>query len=31
MKNYLIVGAGRSGIAAGKMLSQLGEDFTVYD
>ena len=31
MKNYLIVGAGRSGIAAGKMLSQLGESFTVYD
>lgn len=31
MKNYLIVGAGRSGIAAGKMLSQLGETFTIYD
>ena len=31
MKNYLIVGAGRSGIAAGKMLLQLGESFTVYD
>ena len=31
MKNYLIVGAGRSGIAAGKMLLQLGENFTVYD
>ena len=31
MKNYLIVGAGRSGIAAGRMLSQLGENFTVYD
>lgn len=31
MKNYLIVGAGRSGIAAGKMLSELGEKFTVYD
>ena len=31
MKNYLIVGAGRSGIAAGKMLMQLGENFTVYD
>ncbi len=30
-KNYLIVGAGRSGIAAGKMLLQLGENFTVYD
>ena len=31
MKNYLIVGAGRSGIAAGKMLTQLGENFTIYD
>ena len=31
MKNYLIVGAGRSGIAAGKMLTQLGENFTMYD
>ena len=31
MKNYLIVGAGRSGIAAGKMLLQLGENFTIYD
>ncbi len=31
MKNYLIVGAGRSGIAAGKMLTQLGEIFTIYD
>ena len=31
MKNYLIVGAGRSGIATGKMLMQLGENFTVYD
>ena len=31
MKNYLIVGAGRSGIAAGKMLLSLGETFTVYD
>ena len=30
-KNYLIVGAGRSGIAAGKMLLELGERFTVYD
>ena len=30
-KNYLIVGAGRSGIAAGRMLSELGESFTVYD
>lgn len=31
MKNYLIVGAGRSGIAAGKMLLELNETFTVYD
>ena len=31
MKNYLIVGAGRSGIAAGKMLTALGENFTIYD
>ena len=31
MKNYLIVGAGRSGIAAGQMLTQLGENFTIYD
>ncbi len=30
-KNYLIVGAGRSGIAAGKMLTQLNENFTIYD
>lgn len=30
-KNYLIVGAGRSGIAAGKMLLELGENFTIYD
>ncbi len=30
-KNYLIVGAGRSGIAAGKMLLQLGENFVIYD
>ncbi len=30
-KNYLIVGAGRSGIAAAKMLTELGFDFTIYD
>ena len=30
-KNYLIVGAGRSGIAAGRMLSELNENFTIYD
>lgn len=30
-KNYLIVGAGRSGVAAGKMLLQLGENFIIYD
>ncbi len=30
-KNYLIVGAGRSGIAAAKMLTDLGFDFTIYD
>lgn len=30
-KNYLIVGAGRSGIAAAKMLMQLNENFTIYD
>ena len=30
-KNYLIIGAGRSGIAAGKMLLELGETFTIYD
>ncbi len=33
MKNekYLIVGAGRSGIAAGRMLKDLGKDFVIYD
>lgn len=30
-KNYLIVGAGRSGIAAAQMLMQLNENFTIYD
>lgn len=30
-KNYLIVGAGRSGIAAAQMLLQLGENFIIYD
>ena len=30
-KNYLIVGAGRSGIAAAQMLLQLGENFLIYD
>ena len=30
-KNYLIVGAGRSGIAAAQMLTKLNENFTVYD
>ncbi len=30
-KNYLIVGAGRSGIAAAQMLLQLNENFTIYD
>lgn len=30
-ERYLIVGAGRSGIAAGKMLTELGYDFTIYD
>ena len=28
---YLIVGAGRSGIAAAKMLSQLGGTYVIYD
>lgn len=28
---YLIVGAGRSGIDAAKMLSALGEDYLIYD
>ena len=33
MKNekYLIVGAGRSGIAAGKMLLTLGKEIVIYD
>ena len=33
MKNerYLIVGAGRSGIAAGRMLKKLNKDFLIYD
>lgn len=31
MSKYLIVGAGRSGINAAKLLSQLGEDFIIYD
>ena len=30
-KNYLIVGAGRSGIAAAQMLTKLNENFTIYD
>lgn len=30
-KKYLIVGAGRSGIAAAKMLTALGFDFAIYD
>lgn len=30
-KNYLIVGAGRSGIAAGKMLLSLGKNIVIYD
>ena len=30
-KKYLIVGAGRSGIDAAKMLSQLGEEYVIYD
>ena len=30
-ERYLIVGAGRSGIAAAKMLTELGFDFTIYD
>ena len=30
-ENYLIVGAGRSGIAAGRMLLQLDKNFTIYD
>ena len=30
-KKYLIVGAGRSGIAAAQMLLQLGENFIIYD
>lgn len=31
MEKYLIVGAGRSGIAAAKMLLTLGFDFAIYD
>ena len=31
MSKYLIVGAGRSGIAAAKMLLSLGEDFVIFD
>lgn len=31
MEKYLIVGAGRSGIDAAKMLMQLGESFVIYD
>lgn len=31
MEKYLIVGAGRSGIAAAKMLLSLGFDFAIYD
>ena len=31
MSRYLIVGAGRSGIAAAKMLYDLGEDFIIFD
>ncbi len=33
MKNerYLIVGAGRSGVAAGRMLKDLDKDFVIYD
>ncbi len=30
-EKYLIVGAGRSGVAAAKMLTQLGKDFIIYD
>lgn len=30
-KNYLIIGAGRSGIAAAQMLMKLNENFTIYD
>ncbi|MBQ7295274.1 MAG: UDP-N-acetylmuramoyl-L-alanine--D-glutamate ligase [Clostridia bacterium] len=30
-EKYLIVGAGRSGIAAAQMLLQLGKDFIIYD
>ena len=30
-ERYLIVGAGRSGVAAAKMLTELGFDFTIYD
>ncbi len=30
-ENYLIVGAGRSGIAAGKMLLALGKNIVIYD
>ena len=31
METYLIVGAGRSGIDAAKLLRQLGENFVLYD
>ena len=31
MKTYLIVGAGRSGIDAAKLLLQLGKDFVLFD
>lgn len=31
MEKYLIVGAGRSGIAAAKMLTELKKDFVIYD
>ena len=31
MEKYLIVGAGRSGIDAAKLLLQLGKDFVLFD